>query len=249
MGSSEKSVFISYSRADATMARRIRSELERGGLDVWFDESEINPGESFLARMSEGLAKASYVVLLCSPASLSSRWVSREWMSTLARTDRVLVPVKIAPVEMPVLLSDILYVDLTERYDQGMARLIKFFHDEAATPAQLAGRPVFHSTKTTAPVDQKDARDQDSTLLRHAELHEIRKIAKRCVDLLTLREYLFDQQIEEGRLKGESLHERLIDLLHTLSRDGELQHFVHWLESERGKCVQIHLKAIRSAGA
>lgn len=236
-------VFISYSQQDAAIATRIQENLDAAGLQVWIDKKVIQPGDSFLEKMSEGLANASYVILLCSPAAMASRWVTREWMSTLARNDSVLLPVKVAPVEMPTLLADILYIDLTQDFQEGLERIVRFIHDELKTPEELRPRVVFRGGQPT--VGDFDSR-VEPTALRNAKLQEIRQVAKRCVDVLALREFLFDEEIDEGSLRGESLHERLIDLLHTMNRDGQLIRFADWLQNERGACVNVQLTKIRS---
>jgi TIR domain len=42
---SSKAIFLSYASQDAEAARRVANALERAGIEVWFDQSELRGGE------------------------------------------------------------------------------------------------------------------------------------------------------------------------------------------------------------
>src|SRR5256885_14071227 len=44
---SSKAIFISYASQDAAAARRIANALRQGGIEVWFDQSELRGGEAW----------------------------------------------------------------------------------------------------------------------------------------------------------------------------------------------------------
>ncbi len=47
-------VFLSYASQDAEAARRICEALRAGGIEVWFDQSELHGGDgSRLSRLRE----------------------------------------------------------------------------------------------------------------------------------------------------------------------------------------------------
>ena len=71
-------IYISYSRADADIARKLVGRLRQQGIECWFDESNIPVGEAFVARLGEALRNASGFLLLDSVASRQSYWVLRE---------------------------------------------------------------------------------------------------------------------------------------------------------------------------
>ena len=77
-------IFISHASKDQEVARQIAAALDSAGQAPWLGLREIRPGDSFVERMNEGLAKASYVLVLLSEAANASRWVTREWMAALA---------------------------------------------------------------------------------------------------------------------------------------------------------------------
>jgi|ERR1051325_530571 hypothetical protein len=122
-------VFISHRRADAVLAEKLAKEIVDAGHKVWLDEWNIKLGDSIVGRMQEGLEDASYLVLCYSSAGVLAPWISREWMSALARqmnTSSVkLLPVILTGGTPPAILSDIQYADLTVDWDAGVKRLLR----------------------------------------------------------------------------------------------------------------------------
>src|SRR5437867_2261723 len=78
-------VFISHRGADVELATRLAEEIRHAGYAVWLDEWEIGVGDSIVERINAGLENAKYVILCYSEAGVLSPWMSREWMSSLAR--------------------------------------------------------------------------------------------------------------------------------------------------------------------
>jgi hypothetical protein len=104
-------------------------DLEAVGHEVWFDEWEIGLGDSIVGRMNEGLARVAYLVLCCSSSGVSAPWISREWMSALARQLNG-HGVKVLPVVLPggappAILADIKYADLSTDRASGVNELLR----------------------------------------------------------------------------------------------------------------------------
>jgi hypothetical protein len=120
-------LFICHRKSDAAAADRLARELARSGHTVWFDEWKIDVGDSIVARIDEGLEGAGYV-LLCYSASGMSKWVNREWQSTLARQLSghavKLLPVLLSGGQAPAILIDIKYADLVANWGEGMRALL-----------------------------------------------------------------------------------------------------------------------------
>ena len=115
-------LFISYNHKDAllvdTIARRL--ELEFGRNNIFYDAWSIQPGDSIVGKMNDGLADFDTFFLLLSPNSLASSMVGLEWRSALNRAvnnNLKFVVVRIADCNLPVILVDMLYIDL---YGEGM---------------------------------------------------------------------------------------------------------------------------------
>lgn len=103
-------VFLSYARPDKSTARLFADAFQAGGLSVWWDDS-LRSGETFDETIERALREAKAVVVLWSPASVTSRWVRAE--ATLADRNRTLVPVMIAPCQRPIIFELTHTADLT----------------------------------------------------------------------------------------------------------------------------------------
>jgi TIR domain len=122
-------VFISHRGSDADVARRLAEEIKRLGYNVWLDEWEILLGDSVVERINAGLENAKYVIVCYSDAGVLSNWMSREWMSALARKleghSIQLLPVRLSGGAPPAILADIRYADLVKDWDGGIKELLQ----------------------------------------------------------------------------------------------------------------------------
>jgi hypothetical protein len=122
-------VFVSHRQADAAAARRLAEAIRGAGHGVWLDEWEIGLADSIVERIERGLQGASYVALCYSGSGVMSPWMSREWMSTLARQLNghgvKLLPLRLTGGGPPALLADIKYADLVDDWDRGVHQLLE----------------------------------------------------------------------------------------------------------------------------
>lgn len=121
------SVFISHRGVDQDAAERLAMELRKRGHVVWLDTWKINVGDPIVERVNEGLSDSSYLVLCYSDAGSMSPWMSREWMSTLARqlngAQVRLLPVRLTGDAPPAILADLKYADLVADWSSGVDAL------------------------------------------------------------------------------------------------------------------------------
>ena len=69
-------VFLSYSRKDVDYMHRLRDDLVGAGLDVWTDESGLEPGSRrWTSLIEEALEQAQCMVVVLSPDAKESQWV------------------------------------------------------------------------------------------------------------------------------------------------------------------------------
>jgi hypothetical protein len=122
-------VFISHRGSDTPVAKRLAAEIRAAGHAVWFDQWEIDLGDSIVEQMERGLNGATYVVVCYSDQGVSAPWMGREWMSALARQldgrGVKLLPVRLTGGEPPALLADIKYADLVKDWSGGVAQLLR----------------------------------------------------------------------------------------------------------------------------
>lgn len=71
-------VFISYSRRDAAIARRIYADLRQAGLLVWMDD-QLTPGTpSWQQALESAIRMSGCVVVILTPDARKSEWMERE---------------------------------------------------------------------------------------------------------------------------------------------------------------------------
>lgn len=71
-------VLLSHSSKDKSIIRPRVERLRKDGLQVWFDEWEIRPGDSILAKIEEGLEHSRVLVLCMSANAFGSDWAQLE---------------------------------------------------------------------------------------------------------------------------------------------------------------------------
>lgn len=70
-------VLLSHSSRDKEFVRRLADDLEREGVDVWFDEADLRVGED-LDAIKESIRSSQCLVLVQSRSARESTWVQRE---------------------------------------------------------------------------------------------------------------------------------------------------------------------------
>jgi hypothetical protein len=221
-------IFISYSRSDAGVADRIVQALLANEITPWIDRQELRPGESFIEGMNAGLTEASYVIVLFSAASSESEWVQREWMSATAG-EIPLLPVLLKDGELPALLKDLIYFDLRLNIDDGISKIVQFFSTELGPLRTDVGRAI-----TLSPLDTANRR-------------QLRLVAQKCLDEDSLGAFCFDAEIEIKSLKGASVLERIISLLHQVANEGIAIQFARWIYMEKKRCVENQIAELRTS--
>ena len=133
--SKRATVFLSYARQDRETAERIRQALLLHDYRVWFHEA-VTPGQDWAAALHSAVDDAvtqGFVLLLLSPASLTSQWCKQETEYTLnlaARSRRSnVIPVVVAPFArgtLPPQLANRQWFDLTTGpFDERVEELIR----------------------------------------------------------------------------------------------------------------------------
>ena len=126
-------VFLSYAHEDSEFARRLEADLERSGLSVWSDKSDIQPGENWVRVISEAIENASnfLIVVPRTRQDESYGWGSTEIalaVSSVAKhNEKRLIPIVRDPrSELPSFLRRYQFADLSTEsaYEKAIPRLI-----------------------------------------------------------------------------------------------------------------------------
>lgn len=71
-------VYLAHASEDKARVRPIAEYLMANGIDVWFDEWEIEPGDSLRQKMEEGLGAMTHFVVVLTKTSVGKPWVAKE---------------------------------------------------------------------------------------------------------------------------------------------------------------------------
>lgn len=142
--------FISHSSIDKPFVKRLATDLRtREGIDAWLDKWEILPGDSIPQKLEEGLASARIFILILSPESVKSQWVSYEkdaWLTAQIDEEvrakkesripsRRLIPLLYKNCEKPFFLQSFLHVSINdENYEDGFQQLVRGMRGESGKP-------------------------------------------------------------------------------------------------------------------
>ncbi len=126
------SVFLSYGREDLPSARKLYRQLTLYGVDVWFDEGKLLPGQSWEIEIEKAIRKSRYFIVLLSNRSMNRKgFLNREIRRAISIleeypvSDVYLVPVRLEPCE-PVFpaLQSLQWLDIFEDWDDGLKKLL-----------------------------------------------------------------------------------------------------------------------------
>jgi hypothetical protein len=116
-------VFISHASEDKeTFVRPLVIALSQLGVDLWFDEFELEIGDSISRSIDEGLGKSNYGLVVLSPAFLKKAWPDYELRGLISRelgNNKVILPIWHGVTRKQILnfspsLADKLAIDSSE---------------------------------------------------------------------------------------------------------------------------------------
>ncbi|HFH9916606.1 TPA: toll/interleukin-1 receptor domain-containing protein [Streptococcus suis] len=123
----EEMIFISYNHGDQDVVDMIakRLEIEFGRDNIFYDKWSMQPGDSIIGKMDEGLEKVTTFFYFLSSNSLNSNMVKKEWQAALTKSlyeGVKFVPIKVSDCKIPAILTDVYYIDL---FSQGLDNTIE----------------------------------------------------------------------------------------------------------------------------
>lgn len=131
MGGSEfqYDAFLSYSSADEPKIRALAERLRGDGVDVWFDEWMIEPGDNIVLKMESGLESSRGLVLCMSEKAFGSDWVGMERASALFRDPgnkhRNFIPVLLEDCKIPSMIRMLRRIDWRREDPEEYGKLLK----------------------------------------------------------------------------------------------------------------------------
>jgi hypothetical protein len=100
----EQKIFISHTAKDADWARSFATALKQRGVSVWFDEFDVQPGESWRDALEAGLRGSDVLVALLDSESSSRANLFFELGAAIGMGKRVIsiVPKGMDPSALPL---------------------------------------------------------------------------------------------------------------------------------------------------
>jgi hypothetical protein len=126
-------LFISYARSDREPVEKLARELKAAGFDVWWDAA-LEGGHHFAAEIERELTTADAVVVVWSPASVTSNWVLDEAMH--GRDRGCLIPVRFDETAPPLGYRQFHTIDISDPVDPEDVAAI------GRATARIMGQPV-----------------------------------------------------------------------------------------------------------
>jgi hypothetical protein len=119
-------VFLSYSRVDTEIMKRVKNSLRQAGLKIWTDEGIVPGTPSWKEAIEDAIRETEILVVLMSPDSNKSVWVQREIDYADVQDVQVLaLLIRGEPRDsVPFALAGSQFIDLRTHYDDGMKLLI-----------------------------------------------------------------------------------------------------------------------------
>jgi hypothetical protein len=123
-------VFLSHTSKDKPIVEKFALALRAilGQENVFYDSWSIQPGDGIVDKMNQGLSDCDYFFFFVSRNSLTSNMVKLEWQNALAseakKTTRF-IPIKLDDCEMPAILMQKLYIDVSNiGLDAGVRQVV-----------------------------------------------------------------------------------------------------------------------------
>jgi hypothetical protein len=110
--------FLSHNKADKPVARNVGAHLTLVGMDVWFDEWELQGGDSIPGKLNSGLEAFDAFILMWSANANRSNWVRQELHSAIMRSVRdntaKIIPCMLDETPLPSLIADRKGIDFSD---------------------------------------------------------------------------------------------------------------------------------------
>jgi hypothetical protein len=159
-------VFISHSSTDNKFVRTLKDDLTENSIETWFDEDELNLGDSLSDKLELALEESSHFLIILSPTSVNSEWVRFELEKALKQNNSKLlqkiIPVKYSNCEVPKELISLIYADLSNEVRQIQGDKVDFVTDGYSNFLLKLCKSIRNSEKALSTKDRSVLRKEIS---------------------------------------------------------------------------------------
>lgn len=132
-------VFLSYSTKDSLFADLAILKLQNAGIDVWIDHESLVAGEEWRNAIDAGISGSCAVVVLLTPDSCESPYVTYEWGFAIGRGIKV-IPILLKDADIHPRLSALQYLDFRDQRNGPWASLYAEIKQSAACVSEETTR-------------------------------------------------------------------------------------------------------------
>jgi HEAT repeat protein len=158
-------VFISYNQADGDFAALMQVQLERAAIDTWMDRERLRAGVDWSDEIDTGIRSAFALVLVVSPDSRASEYVTYEWSFALGVGVRV-VPILLHDTEIHPRLRRLQYLDFrgkARQWDELVRELVAVRESAQASLVAPHGTPS-HLRRAAGDLDCPNPADRRAAI-------------------------------------------------------------------------------------
>jgi hypothetical protein len=142
--------FISRAGEDRERAKWIARVLEAEGHTTTLEDDDFKPGQNVLHQIKLAMDRADHFIVVLSPHYLAKPFPLSELYSGLAEDPvgerRLIIPVRVAPCEIPRLIKGLIYVDFVGRSELECKQALL----DAIRPERIAEQVVFPDADAAA---------------------------------------------------------------------------------------------------
>ncbi|HET6958299.1 MAG TPA: TIR domain-containing protein, partial [Vicinamibacterales bacterium] len=193
-------IFISYAHEDQARARALANVLAARGWKVWWDR-KIAPGEAYDVVIERELGTCKCAIVLWSATSVHATWVRNEARRAARR--KVLLPILIDAVEMPLEFENLQAADLTSWKDTGQDPELEAVVDRILALSPLPNEALAREVVEQARRDLKAGR-RGSALARLEQFRPPHQIVSRMLTELRLDERRDRERADAARRDAEA---------------------------------------------
>jgi hypothetical protein len=120
---SQPCFFISHSKDDGDFAENLKFKIEKEGYHGWIDVDILDAGVDWRKEIDEAILNSEGVILVLSPSSKNSEYVTYEWAFALGSGIKI-VPLMLKETPIHPRLEVFQYLDFTNRRARPWNRLL-----------------------------------------------------------------------------------------------------------------------------
>ncbi|HEX7854968.1 MAG TPA: toll/interleukin-1 receptor domain-containing protein [Sphingobium sp.] len=139
-GAAHPKVYLAHASEDKARVRPVAEYLMANGVDVWFDEWEIDLGDSLRQKMEDGLGAMTHFVVVLTETSITKPWVAKEIDVGLVqqvggKSRFVPLLVDLDPAKLSPFLQAMLFLKIDPASEADLKGLVDRLHGVSRKPA------------------------------------------------------------------------------------------------------------------